>query len=105
MDTTFRRRCQLALTHPVTVGALGILLLNDLALKQLWANPWTTGKLRDLAWVAFASPLLAFPLALLVRQHRRGQQAEWVVAYVGLQFYLIGKHPRNPESLKTSMFD
>ena len=39
MDTTFRRRCQLALTHPVTDGALGILLLNDLALKQLWANP------------------------------------------------------------------
>ena len=55
--------------------------------------------------MAFASPLLAFPLALLVRQDRRGQQAEWVVAYVGLQFYLIGKHPRNPKSLKTSMFD
>ena len=81
---TFRQRCASALTHPVTVGALGVLLLNDLVFKALWSNPWTTGKLSDLAWLVFASPLLAFVLALLVRQNSRWQRAAWIAAYIGL---------------------
>ena len=80
----FRVRCQLALTHPVTVGALGVLLLNDLVFKALWSNPWTTGKLSDLAWLVFASPLLAWLLSLLARQNSRWQRAAWIEAYIGL---------------------
>ena len=83
-QSTFRQRCASALTHPLTVGALGVLLLNDLVLKQLWANPWTTGKLSDLAWVVFASPLLAWLLLLVARENRRGQRAAWIAAYIGL---------------------
>ena len=83
-QSTFRQRCASALTHPVTAGALGVLLLNDLVLKQLWANPWTTGKLSDLAWVVFASPLLAWLLSLVARENRRGQRAAWIAAYIGL---------------------
>ena len=83
-QSTFRQRCASALTHPLTVGALGVLLLNDLVLKALWSNPWTTGKLSDLAWVVFASPLLAWLLSLVARENRRGQRAAWIAAYIGL---------------------
>ena len=80
----FRQRCQQALLHPVTLGALGLLLLNDLVLKGLWPNPWTTGKLSDLAWVVFASPLLAYLLSLAAPGGRRAQRAIWIAAYIGL---------------------
>ncbi len=81
---TYRQQCASALTHPVTLGALGILLLNDLVFKALWSNPWTTGKLSDLGWVIFASPLLAWVLSLVARENRIAQRAVWVVAYAGL---------------------
>ncbi len=84
MTTTFRQRCQLALTHPATLGALGVLLLNDLVFKALWSNPWTTGKLSDLAWLVFALPLLAWLLALPTRENRAAQRAAWIAAYIGL---------------------
>ena len=84
MNTTFRQRCASALTHPATVGALAVLLVNDLALKALWSNPWTTGKLSDLAWVVFASPLLAFILSFPARGSRLAQRAGFIIAYIGL---------------------
>ena len=84
MSVGFQQRCQLALTHPVTLVALGTLLLNDLVFKSLWSNPWTTGKLSDLAWVVFASPLLAWLLSLVVRKRCGAQRAAWLTAYVGL---------------------
>ncbi len=80
----FVRRCTAALTHPVTIGALGLLLLNDLVFKALWSNPWTTGKISDLAWVVFASPLLAFLLSPTARRGRIGEQVVFVTAYAGL---------------------
>ena len=83
-QAAFRRRCQSALTHPVTLGAVGILLLNDLVLKGVWANPWTTGKLSDLAWVVFAAPLLAYLLALAAPAGRWVPRGIWSVAYIGL---------------------
>ena len=43
-NADFGQRSGLALTHPVTLAALGVLLLNDLVFKSLWVNPWTTGK-------------------------------------------------------------
>ena len=47
MPNTFHQRCQLALTHPVTLGAVALLLVNDWLLKPLWQSDWTTGKLSD----------------------------------------------------------
>ena len=84
LSTGFRQRCESALTHPVTIGALGVLLVNDLLLKALWSNPWTTGKLSDLAWVVFASPLLAFLLSLVTRGSRPAERAAFFAAYAGL---------------------
>ena len=83
-QAAFRQRCQQALTHPVTLGAVGILLLNDLLLKGLWPNPWTTGKLSDLAWVVFAAPLLAYLLSLATPGTQWARRTVWAAAYLGL---------------------
>ena len=53
---SFRGHCASALTHPATVAAVVVLLLNDALFKSLWPDSWVTGKLSDLAWVVFASP-------------------------------------------------
>ena len=42
------RRAAAALTHPITVGAVAILLINDLVFKSIWPGSWATGKLSDL---------------------------------------------------------
>ena len=84
MNPTFHQRCASALTHPVTIAALAVLLVNDLVFKALWSNPWTTGKLSDLAWVIFASPLLAFILSFPARRSQLAQRAAFITAYIGL---------------------
>ena len=81
---TFRQRCAASLTHPVTLFAVLVLLLNDLVLKALWSNPWTTGKLSDLAWVIFASPLLVTLLSPLAGVSVVRQRVVFLTAYVGL---------------------
>ena len=83
-NTTFHQRCASALTHPVTIAALAVLLINDLVLKALWPNPWTTGKLSDLAWVIFASPLLAFIISFPARHNNTAQRVAFITAYIGL---------------------
>ena len=77
-------RAEAALTHPATLVALATLLVNDLVLKSLWPGSWITGKLSDLAWVVFASPLLALPLTFLARRNPTAQRVAWATAYIGL---------------------
>ena len=84
MNTAFHQRCASALTHPMTIAALAVLLINDLVLKALWSNPWTTGKISDLAWVIFASPLLAFILSFAARRSNSAQRVAFSIAYIGL---------------------
>ena len=83
-NTSFRERTAAALTHPATLGAVALFLLNDLVLKPAWPDAWLTGKLSDLAFVVFASPLLAFFLSLAVRGSARGARVAFVTACVGL---------------------
>ena len=84
----FRRRCEAALTHPVTLFALAALLANDLILKALFPGAWAMGKLSDLAWTAFAPPLLAFILSFIlafaVPQSAAGRRVALIIAYGGL---------------------
>ena len=80
----FRRQAASALTHPVTVVALGLLLANDLLLKSLWPGAWATGKISDLAWVVFASPLLAFLLSRISCRNPTAERASFLAAYIGL---------------------
>ena len=85
MEHDFRRRCEAALTHPVTLAALALLLVNDVVFKTLFPGAWAVGKLSDLAWVVFASPLLAFALSFAVpKKSAAGRRAALVVAYGGL---------------------
>ena len=81
---SFRGHCASALTHPATVAAVVVLLLNDALFKSLWPASWVTGKLSDLAWVVFASPLLAFVLSFLAGRLPFGRRAVVFVSYVGL---------------------
>ncbi len=84
MNNRFRARCASALMHPATVTAVALLLLNDLVFKSVWPESWATGKLSDLAWVVFASPLLAFLLSFLVRRSTVGQRVAFIASYAAL---------------------
>lgn len=84
MEDNFRRQCESALIHPVTVAALVVLLVNDVVLKSIWPDAWGTGKLSDLAWVVFASPLLAFLLSFVVGRRTAWQRAAFLTSYAGL---------------------
>ena len=83
MPNTFHQRCQLALTHPVTLGAVALLLVNDWLLKPLWQSDWTTGKLSDFAWMVFAPPLLLFVLSLMSRNNAKATRTAFLAACAG----------------------
>ena len=76
--------CASALMHPVTLGALGVLLMNDLLFKALWPGAWIPGKLSDLAWMMFAPPVLAYILSFAMLGLAQGQRAAFAAAYAGL---------------------
>ena len=84
MNSTLRQRCASALMHPVTLAALGVLLVNDLLFKALWPGAWIPGKLSDLAWMVFAPPLLAFMLSFAAGRHAARQRTAFLAAYAGL---------------------
>ena len=84
MEHHFRRRCEAALTHPVTLAALGALLVNDVVFKALFPGAWAVGKLSDLAWVVFAPPLMAFALSFAVPKSAAGRRIALIAAYGGL---------------------
>ena len=92
----FRDRAASALTHPVTVVAVVVLLLNDLLLKSLWPGAWVTGKLSDLAWLVFAQPLLVFLLSLVVGRSSRAQRLSFAAAYVGLPLLYVAFNALDP---------
>ena len=86
----FQRRCQAAILHPVIVASVVVLLLNDHVLTAIWAESWAAGKLSDLAWVVFASPLLAFLLSPVAGDSRGRQRVVFLTAYVGLPVLYAG---------------
>ncbi len=60
-NTTFHRRCASALTHPATVAALIVLLINDLALKAIWMRTHRVARhnnLRIRLGILAASPII-----------------------------------------------
>lgn len=59
-----------AMTHPAIVAAVLLLVLNDHVFKQLWPG-WATGKLSDVAGLAFFPLLLAGLLELALPAMRR----------------------------------
>ena len=88
-SANFRQRCASALMHPVTLGALGVLLVNDLVFKALWPGAWAPGKLSDLAWMMFAPPVLAFVLSFATMGIPKAQRAAFIAAYAGLPLLYV----------------
>ncbi len=73
------------LAHPLVVGALALLLVNDHVLRRNWPGPWT-GKLGDVAWLIFAPLIVAAVLAVLLPRRLRNRTA-WCGA---LAFGMVG---------------
>ena len=89
-NLTFHRALTL-LAHPLTLGALALLLLNDHVLRRLWPS-WWTGKLGDFAWLFFAPFALAAVIAwVLPRRVKQHEQITFAAAFslTGLTFGLI----------------
>ncbi len=84
VTSDFRRQAASAVIHPVTLGALAVLLANDLLFKALWPGAWMPGKLSDLAWMVFAPPVLAYVLSFATVGHIRAQRAAFAAAYAAL---------------------
>jgi hypothetical protein len=83
-NTTFWRAVH-SLGHPVTFGAVILLLLNDHWLRLGWPS-WWTGKLGDAAWLLFAPFFAAMAFALILPWRLR--QHETIVG--GLSILFIG---------------
>jgi len=79
------RRALRCLSHPITIGSVMLLLLNDHVLRVLWPS-WWTGKLGDFSWLVFFPFILAAILAWLIPS-RIGHHEEIVA---GLAFGLTG---------------
>ena len=86
---SFRQRCASALMHSATLGALGVLLVNDLVFKARWPGAWVPGKLSDLAWMVFAPPVLAFILSFATFGRPLAQRTAFLTAYVGLPLLYV----------------
>ena len=71
--------------HPITIGSVLLLVINDHVLRHFWPS-WWTGKLGDFAWLFFFPFITAALLAWLLPKRVRAN-LEWVG---GLAFSLVG---------------
>ncbi len=89
-------RAQRALTHPISVAAIVLLLVNDHLLRWRWPS-WWTGKIGDVAWLIFAPPLVAVLLAWLAPRavQRRSARLGWLAFILtGGTFALVKTVPQ-----------
>ncbi|MBN1121247.1 MAG: hypothetical protein JXJ17_09215 [Anaerolineae bacterium] len=75
------------LSHPIVIGAVVLLLVNDHLLRRLWPSV-ITGKLGDAAWLVFA-PLMIAPLIALLFPNRQRLTGVLSIALTGIGFALI----------------
>jgi hypothetical protein len=73
------------ISHPLSIGAVLLLVLNDHLLRHFWPS-WLTGKLGDFAWLFFFPFIPAALLAWLLPARLQARQ-QWVG---GLAFTLVG---------------
>jgi hypothetical protein len=76
------------LAHPVTVVAIGLLLLNDHVLKVVWPG-WITGKLSDVAGLVMAPPLLGVVIAVVAPRLGTVRRSALAVGLVGVGFAAV----------------
>jgi hypothetical protein len=83
------------LTHPITIGAIALLLLNDHVLRIRWPS-WWTGKLGDLTWVFFAPFICAlFVSWIVLRNHKHQEKLVGIISilFIGVWFALAKTIP------------
>lgn len=79
-----------ALTHPLSLVAIGFLVLNDHVLKHVAAGP-VTGKLSDVAGLVFFPLLIAIALGPVTRRPR---VTLWVsIVFTGVWFAAVNTFP------------
>src|SRR5512147_742964 len=86
MNTLAFRRTLLSVSHPLSIAAVIIVLLNDHWWRRV-APSWFTGKIGDFAWLIFAPCLLALLLAWLLPR-REMLVGHVAIVAVGLIFGL-----------------
>jgi hypothetical protein len=91
------RRAWVAMAHPITWVCIVTLLVNDQLLRWRWPS-WLTGKLGDVAWLAFAPLVVALRLTMLRcatgKDMRRQDQVIWVaILLVGGVFAVVKAVP------------
>lgn len=89
------QRAMHSLAHPISLGAIALLLFNDHWLR--WNHPsWLTGKLGDFTWLVFA-PFIAGLLLAWVIPARWKRQETYVgglsIALIGMWFALAKTVP------------
>ena len=78
MDNKTFNHALRTLTHPLSLGAILILFVNDQLQRGQWAS-WWAGKLGDVVWLFFVPFMLAAILAWLLPQRIHNHKA-WVGA-------------------------
>ena len=90
------------LSHPITLCAIGLMLINDHLLRLNWPS-WWTGKLSDVAWLAFFPLVLAVVLSLLLPRREKAVEVG-AFALTGVVFTL-GKTIPAIHGLITAMLE
>ncbi len=80
------------LSHPFSIGAMAVMLLNDLALRRLVPS-WWTGKLSDVAYLFFMPFALAALLAWLLPRLSERRARGLAFTLTALLFTLGKLHP------------
>src|SRR5258708_1744835 len=84
-----------SLVHPISIGAILLLLLNDHWLRYTHPS-WLTGKLGDFSWLVFAPFICAVFLSWLIPKRFKGQV--WIIGctsvlIIGIWFALAKTIP------------
>jgi hypothetical protein len=92
-----------ALAHPITVGAVILLLVNDHLLRVMWPS-WWTGKIGDFAWLAFFPAALAVPLALIVPARVRRRDATVAALAFGITGGMFAAMKTIPAAMEAGLW-
>lgn len=84
-NAAFERALAL-LTHPLSLAALGLMLVNDQVFRRL-SPSWWTGKISDLAWLFFVPFVAAAFLAWFIPGRNSLKHEVWTFS---LSFFLTG---------------
>lgn len=85
---TARLETRLALAHPVSLAAIGLLLINDHVLKERWPGV-LTGKLSDIAGLVFFPLLMVAVVEMITDRGSTTIVAAVAVIATGVGFVLI----------------